>query len=132
MRNAKVIFMGDPQVGKTSIITTFIEGREQRRIGRTTLVQDYVRVIEVDEGGKKHRVKLNIWDAAGDNKVHQLAHLFVRDVQVGVLVYGINSQQSFDHLDQWLEHLEEANEEFEIFLVGNKSDLHEQRAVPQT
>jgi len=26
--------------------------------------------------------------------------------------------------------LEEANEDFVIFLVGNKADLHEQRAVP--
>lgn len=66
---------------------------------RTPLVSDFCKIIEVNEGGKKHRVKLNIWDAAGDNKVHQLAHLFVRDVQVGILVYGINSRQSFDHLD---------------------------------
>ena len=54
----------------------------------------------------------------------------MRDVQVGVLVYGINSKQSFQNLDLWLEHLEEANEEVAIFLVGNKSDLIQQRAVP--
>ena len=53
-------------------------------------------------------------------------------MQVGVLVYGINSKQSFDNLELWIEHLEEANEDFVIFLVGNKADLADQRAVPFT
>lgn len=128
---AKLIFMGDKSVGKTSIIQTFIEGREMRQMKPTTLLSDFCRVIDVNVDGQKHRVKLNIWDAEGDQKLHQLAHLFVRDVQVGVLVYGINSRQSFENLDLWIEHLEEANEDFVIFLVGNKADLSEQRAVPQ-
>ena len=33
-------------------------------------------------------------------------------------------------MDEWIEHLEEANEDFVIFLVGNKADLDDQRAVP--
>lgn len=56
------------------------------------MVSDFCRIIEVELDGKKYRIRLNIWDAAGDGDVHNLAHLFVRDVQVGVLVYGINSQ----------------------------------------
>ena len=96
------------------------------------MVSDFCRVIDVNVDGRKHRVKLNIWDAAGDGDVHNLAHLFVRDVQVGILVYGINSQKSFSNLDQWLQHLNDSNERdnFSLFLIGNKSDLSEQRAVP--
>ena len=93
------------------------------------MLSDFCRIMEVEDGGKRHKVKLNIWDATGDAKLHQLAHLFVRDVQVGVLVYGINKRESFENLDQWIEHLEEANEDFVIFLVGNKADLDNQRAV---
>ena len=130
--NAKVIFMGDPNVGKTSIIRTFMEGKPQLKQGRTTMVSDFCRVIEVNVDGRKYRIKLNIWDAAGDGDVHNLAHLFVRDVQVGILVYGINSQKSFNNLDLWLNHLNESNESegFSLFLIGNKSDLSTQRAVP--
>ena len=110
-----------------------MEGKAQlhdRNI-RTNMVSDFCKIIDVTVDGKKHRIKLNIWDAAGDGDVHNLAHLFVRDVQVGILVYGINSQNSFNNLDAWLDHLNEANEEFAMFLVGNKSDLAESRAVPQ-
>lgn len=63
--------------------------------GPTQIIADSCKVIEVTEGGKRHKVKLCIWDAAGDAGLHNLAHLFVRDIQVGVLVYSINSQISF-------------------------------------
>ena len=131
--NAKVIFMGDPEVGKTSIIRTFMEGKPTLKTERTNMVSDFCRIIEVNVDGRRYRIKLNIWDAAGDGDVHNLAHLFLRDVQVAILVYGINSQKSFNDLDQWLTHLYESNEEgsFSLFLVGNKSDLSKQRAVPK-
>lgn len=58
-----------------------------------------------------------------------MAHLFVRDVQVGVLVYAINSEQSFKNLDNWIKHIEDANDQFVLFLVGSKSDLSAQRSV---
>lgn len=61
--------------------------------------------------------------------MHNLAHLFVKDVQVGIFVYGINSLQSFKNLDAWQEHLEKENQDYIVFLVGNKMDLEEQRAV---
>ena len=98
----------------------------------TKVVSDFCRRIEVTEGGCTQEIQLNIWDAAGDASVHNLAHLFLRDVQVGILVYSINSKKSFEKLEEWLDHLEENNEKFILFLVGNKSDLTRDRAVPYT
>lgn len=125
--------MGDRSVGKTSIIKTFMDGRSQveETVIRTPMMSDFCKIINVEVKGTIHRIKLNIWDAAGDNDVHNLAHLFVRDVNVGILCYGINSKNSFDNLDEWIAHLNENNENFGAFLIGNKSDLSEQRAVPK-
>lgn len=94
------------------------------------MLDDFTRLMKVNHENKTHTIRLNIWDAAGEGNVHDLAHLFVRDVQVGVLVYSINSLVSYQNLDVWLKHLEEHNEDFILFLVGNKSDLTSQRAVP--
>ena len=74
------------------------------------------------------------WDIAGDgNVIYNLSHLFMRDVQVAVLVYSIDSKKSFDNLDEWLEILNETNEreDYSTFLIGNKSDLYDNRAVPE-
>ena len=62
--------------------------------------------------------------------MHNLAHLFVREVQVGVLVYSITSLPSFTDLDPWIKHIEDHNEDYVLFFVGNKSDLTGQRVVP--
>lgn len=48
-----------------------------------------------------------------------------------MLVYDITKRQSFDHIARWLEELRgHADKNIVIMLVGNKSDLEEQRAVP--
>lgn len=60
-------------------------------------MQDYSKILPVeDEQGQKHNIKLNIWDAAGEMAVHNLAHLFLKDAQVGVLCYSIDNKNSFD------------------------------------
>ena len=78
-----------------------MEGRSQANDTNApnNMVSDFAKIIDVVLDGKRHRIKLNIWDASGDGEVHNLAHLFLRDVQVGVLVYSINSQNSFNNLD---------------------------------
>ncbi len=129
MQNAKIILMGDKEVGKTSIINTFVTCKSSLQAKPTNMVEDHIKMVDVNENGVTTRLKLHIWDAAGDNNVHNLAHLFVKDVQVGIFVYGINSLQSFKNLDAWQEHLEKENQDYIVFLVGNKMDLEEQRAV---
>ncbi len=109
MQTAKIILMGDKEVGKTSIINTFVTSKSSQQAKPTNTVEDHIKMVDVNENGVTTRLKLHIWDAAGDNQVHNLAHLFVKDVQVGILVYGINSLQSFKNLDTWQEHLEKEN-----------------------
>ena len=124
--------MGNSSVGKTSIVKAYMESQSQRgrEYVRTNTVQDFKRVVMVEgEDGSDCKLQLNIWDAAGDNNVKNLAHLFVNNVQCGVLVYAINSKQSFDQLMDWHEHLRNNNENCLIALVGNKSDLNDARTV---
>lgn len=132
IKMAKIIFMGNQEVGKTSIIRTFLEGKTQREASLTKTIQDFCRIIEVNEGGQRHKIKLTIWDAAGEGNTHNLAHLFVREVQVGVLVYSITSMQSFKDINPWIEHIADHNEDYMLFFVGNKSDLTVQRVVPES
>ena len=90
------------------------------------MLQDYRKLINVDD----HSVELNIWDAAGDASIHNLAHLFLTDARVGVLCYAIDNKKSFDQLSEWYEHLESKAGEMFIVIVGSKSDLAQSRAVP--
>ena len=106
---AKIIFMGDAKVGKTSIIKAFIDDELQRdkKIKPTSVISDFSKQMVVkNDDGTSTTLQLNIWDAAGEADVHHLAHLFLKDVQCGVLVFDITSKRSYDELAQWMEHLE--------------------------
>ena len=83
----------------------------------------FLESLHEDENGTRTNLRMRIWDAAGDNSVGNLAHLFVRDVQCGILVYAINSRKSFDQIEDWFEHLKDRRDEMALILVGNKSDL---------
>lgn len=48
-----------------------------------------------------------------------------------MLVYDITRRQTFDHIPRWLEELRaHADKNIVIILIGNKSDLEDQRAIP--
>lgn len=128
---AKIIFMGDAKVGKTSIIKAFIDDELQRdkKIKPTSVISDFSKQMVVrNDDGSQTTLQLNIWDAAGEADVHHLAHLFLKDVQCGVLVFDITSKRSYDELAQWKEHLENQEKILPI-LVGSKSDLSDQRII---
>jgi Ras-related protein Rab-11A len=55
---------------------------------------------------------------------------YYRGALGALLVYDITKRQSFDHIPRWLDELRgHAYKNIVIMLVGNKSDLEEERAV---
>ncbi|KAJ6996520.1 hypothetical protein NC653_013196 [Populus alba x Populus x berolinensis] len=56
---------------------------------------------------------------------------YYRGAVGAMLVYDITKRQTFDHIPRWLEELRShADKNIVIILIGNKSDLEDQRAVP--
>lgn len=97
----------------------------------TKVMSDFTKAMTVtDREGRNHDLTLNIWDAAGDVSVHNLAHLFLNSAHVGVLCYAIDDKRSFDQLNEWAEHLRDKEDEMFIVIVGSKCDLVKNRAVP--
>ncbi len=75
-------------------------------------------------------IKLQIWDTCGQEIYKSLISNFYRNSSLAVLVYAIDNKESFTHVENWLNDLKsQANEDVRIFLVGNKSDLEEDRKV---
>ncbi|KAL2326477.1 hypothetical protein Fmac_025535 [Flemingia macrophylla] len=56
---------------------------------------------------------------------------YYRGATGALLAYDITNQQSFDHVEKWLDELRiHADKNILVMLVGNKSDLNSVRAVP--
>lgn len=75
-------------------------------------------------------IKLQIWDTCGQESYRSMISNFYRNSGLAVLVYSITSKKSFEDIDIWLKELKSySSPDIKIIIVGNKSDLEEERLV---
>ena len=75
-------------------------------------------------------IKLQIWDTCGQEIYRSLISSFYRNASLAMMVYAINSKESFSHIETWLKEVKlQSNPDIKIFLIGNKADLEGERQV---
>ena len=71
-----------------------------------------------------------LWDTAGQEKYRSLIPIYFRGSDAALLVFDLSNRQSFESLNEWLELVRSSVlDSTIIFLVGNKSDLIQERCV---
>ena len=68
-RVLKVILIGDPVVGKSSLINTYVHGKFKHSYQVTIGLDVSSKIIELDDNsGKKEIIKLSIHDIGGQDR----------------------------------------------------------------
>ena len=122
--------MGESGVGKTSMITQFIDQTfqedQQSTTGGTFSTKDVIC-----EGSKI--LRFEIWDTAGQEKYRSLTTMFYKDANAAVMVYDVTRAESFEELkNYWAKQIKENSPENIILVIAaNKSDLIEQEQVDE-
>ena len=127
----KIVLVGDAGTGKTCIITRFINDRFNKSQMTTACPSFCTKTISYPEYNKT--LNLDIWDTAGQEIYRSISKLFYKGACVGILVYDITSQKSFQSIkDYWYNELKDNTESNIIFnIVGNKIDLFESEQVDE-
>jgi len=121
-----VVVAGNGNVGKTSLIRQFCEGKfEQTRVA--TIGVDF-QTQTVDLAGQT--VKLSIWDMAGQDRFEVIRAGFYRGSRAAALVYDVTEPDSLKSLVRWRDEILGAVENQKFVVVGNKIDL-ERKQVPE-
>jgi len=122
----KVIVLGLYGVGKTSIIN---------RLMNKEIDLDYAPTISVDIVNLQVKVndkiiQIQMWDCCGNDEFALNTPNLFKNTSVALLVYAINDKEkSFKNIAEWNNILREHSYDHIIFLIGNKSDLEDQRKV---
>ena len=126
----KVVLIGESGVGKTSIITQFIDQTFQEDQQSTTGGTFSTKSVICDNG---KTLKFEIWDTAGQERYRSLTKMFYKDANAAVLVYDITRKDSFEEIQNyWSNQIKECSPPSIILaVVGNKSDLIEHEAVDE-
>ncbi|XP_017100618.2 ras-related protein Rab-21 [Drosophila bipectinata] len=125
--NFKAVLLGEGCVGKTSLVLRYMEDRFNSQHLSTLQASFVTRKVNLDDGRK---AQLNIWDTAGQERFHALGPIYYRGSDGALLVYDITDQDSFQKVKSWVRELRQMRgTDIALIIVGNKTDLEEQRAV---
>jgi small GTP-binding protein len=122
----KLIVIGDSGVGKSCLTNNAIKNTFDDAYNATVGFEFFTFNIRFN--GKV--VKLQIWDTCGQELYRSLITNFYRNSSLAMMVYSINSKESFDNVEMWLRELRShSNPDVKVFLIGNKTDLEAEREV---
>lgn len=130
--SCKVVLLGESGVGKTSIISQFMEQEFSDEQTATTGATFSTKSLQFEKYNKE--VSFEIWDTAGQEKYRALTKMFYKDAAVAILVYDITRLDSFEELKSyWANQIKEnAPKKIIIALAANKSDLYESEKVEES
>ena len=122
----KLIVIGDSGVGKSCLTTKAVKNNFEDYYQATVGFEFLTFNMKIND----MVIKMQIWDTCGQEIYRSLISNFYRNSSLAVILYSIDNRESFEHAENWLSDLKsQANPEVRIFLVGNKSDLEDERKV---
>ena len=122
----KLILIGDASVGKTNILNKYLKNEFDPNSKSTLGVELGTKNVKIDN----KIIKVQIWDTAGQERYKAITSTYYKGAKGAIIVYDITRKLTFDNIDKWIADLKiNGDENIMIFLVGNKSDLNNNREV---
>ena len=116
----KIVVFGDAGCGKTTLTHRFLTNLWTENVGATIGVDFQIKSIEVE----KHKVKLQIWDFAGEERFRFLFPQYVIGASGGIFMYDITNYSSLAHLNEWFTLLDKVLDyKLPVIFAGGKIDL---------
>ncbi|RME07294.1 MAG: hypothetical protein D6816_06800 [Bacteroidetes bacterium] len=115
---AKVMFIGDSEVGKTHLVEMLIHGKLTREITTTHGIElNQLKPAKSSEGD----IRLNVWDLGGQHFMRSTHQFFFTERTLYVLVTVARTERQ--DLNYWLELVQKLGGGAPVLIAINKTDL---------
>jgi len=122
----KIVILGDHNTGKTTLAHRFLTNEFSEEISMTLGVEFQTKVVEIGN----ERIKLQIWDFAGEERFRFLLPSYIKGTSGGIFMYDITNYASLAHVNEWFSIVQnELSYKIPIIIVGGKSDLFHHKEV---
>jgi small GTP-binding protein len=130
----KLVLLGDPGVGKTSLISQFVHAKFRNSYQLTVGLDISSKQIKLDDG---RTVTLSINDIGGQARFAAIRHMFFKGAHLAMFVFDVTRAETLRNItDPWHKELMEfcsqpdsTRSAIQTILVGNKADLDDYRMV---
>ena len=123
----KIIIVGDSGVGKSNFLFRFIDNKFSHEHLATLGIDCKAKICILPKSKKK--VKLILWDTAGQEKYMSLNKFYFQKVQGIILMYDITQRKSYERLPKWIKMINEQTCGVPVILIGNKIDDEEENRI---
>ena len=120
LREAKVLFVGEGSVGKTSLIKQLLYNKFNPQENKT----DGIIIERWYTPSTSKRLRLNIWDFGGQEIYHHTHQFFLTKRSLYVLVLDARMSQEQNQVEYWLKLIQSFGADSPVLIVGNKIDQH--------
>jgi len=124
----KICLLGDPAVGKTSLIRRFVVDRYDDKYISTLGTKISKKSIKY-ESPDQTELRMMIWDLAGQKEFHQVRSAAFKNSTGALIVGDITRKKTLDNVENWILELFKSEGQIPIILMANKGDLIDQAEV---
>ncbi len=119
----KICLVGDPQVGKTSLVRRFVLDQFSGDYILTIGAKVMKKTVKVNHDGKDYNVTLLLWDIMGQKHFKIIESVAFENVVGGLVICDLTRRPTFENLDYWVESVWKVSPGIPLIILGNKSDL---------
>jgi len=121
----KPIFIGDENVGKTSLLCKYTNNIYENKI----LIDLFTKEIQINN----QKIRLLMWDIKGHPSFEKINTNHIRDCNAYIILFDLTNLSSFYNISNWLQKIKNNNilfnDYYPVLLLGCKKDLESKRKV---
>jgi small GTP-binding protein len=122
----KIVLLGDPGVGKTSMIRRFVydifDDKYITTLGMKVTKKQMIIKHPIDH--KDLELTLMIWDLMGQKEYQFLHKSTYKGTDGAIIVCDFTRKETMDNIPEWVSNLFNITGNIPIVIIGNKNDLN--------
>jgi small GTP-binding protein len=118
MNEIKILIIGDSKIGKSSLISNYLENNTSQIFSPNYCNNNYIDVILDNQ-----KYTLNILDVSSSEEFEVLRHYLYKQIDLLFICYSIDDLTSYYNIEKWIREIKDYNPIIPKILVGLKEDL---------
>ena len=127
----KILLIGDPAAGKSSIVSRYVHQVFSTGYKVTIGVDFSLKVLHYDDSTS---VRLQIWDIGGQDKSGTMTRVYFKEARGALIVFDVTRPSTFESVQRWKADLDSKvflpnGDHIPAVLLANKCDLANQKTL---